>query len=185
MTETTGLPTLYGERVTIRPAEPEELDVLAGIMAVDPETSAWWSTNADTIRGWFADPEYVVLVIDEGDRTAGIIAFDEETDPDYHSVGIDISLFECCVGRGLGPEALRLLIGWLIDARAHHRITIDPAVANARAVRAYEKVGFRPIGVARDYERGPDGSWHDNLLMDLLGREFEATPAAHDASPEG
>jgi aminoglycoside 6'-N-acetyltransferase len=25
----------------------------------------------------------------------------------------------------------------------------------------------------RDYERGPDGTWHDGLLMDLLAREFQ------------
>ena len=36
-----------------------------------------------------------------------------------------------------------------------------------------ERVGFCAVGVMRDYERGPDGSWHDGLLMDLLAREFE------------
>jgi L-amino acid N-acyltransferase YncA len=40
------------------------------------------------------------------------------------------------------------------------------------AIRAYEKVGFRRVGVMRSYERGPDGSWHDNLLMDLLAGEL-------------
>jgi len=113
-----------------------------------------------------------VLVVEADGRAGGVIAYAEETDPDYHSAGIDIALLSCCVGKGLGPEALRLLVGWLTTERNHHRVTIDPAVANARAVRAYEKVGFRPIGVARDYERGPDGTWHDNLLMDLLAREF-------------
>jgi aminoglycoside 6'-N-acetyltransferase len=29
----------------------------------------------------------------------------------------------------------------------------------------------------RDYERGPDGTWHDGLLMDLLAREFDEGPA--------
>jgi aminoglycoside 6'-N-acetyltransferase len=33
-------------------------------------------------------------------------------------------------------------------------------------------VGFRAVGIMRDYERGPDGSWHDGLLMDLLKAEF-------------
>ena len=172
MDERTDLPTLHGERVTVRPPAPGELDGLADAMAADPETSPWWSTDADTIRRWFDDPEYIVLVIREGDLAVGVIAYEEETDPDYHSVGIDISLLACCVGRGLGPEALRLLVGWLIAERGHHRITIDPAVANPRAIRAYEKVGFRRVGVAREYERGSDGSWHDNLLMDMLAREF-------------
>jgi hypothetical protein len=51
----------------------------------------------------------------------------------------------------------------------HHRITIDPAAENAAAIRAYEKVGFRPVGVMRRYERDVDGDgWHDGLLMELL-----------------
>ena len=47
-------------------------------------------------------------------------------------------------------------------------ITIDPAAHNTAAIRAYEKVGFQPIGIARQAERGPDGTWHDALMMDML-----------------
>lgn len=51
-------------------------------------------------------------------------------------------------------------------------MTIDPALENAIAIRAYEKVGFTPVGVMRDYERDNDGaSWHDALLMELLAGE--------------
>jgi aminoglycoside 6'-N-acetyltransferase len=56
--------------------------------------------------------------------------------------------------------------------RGHHRFTIDPAIANGRAIAAYAKLGFRPVGTMRSYERGNDGSWHDSLLMDLLGDEL-------------
>ena len=57
-------------------------------------------------------------------------------------------------------------------ARGHHRFTIDPAAANTAAVRCYRAVGFRSVGVLREYERGPDGSWRDGLLMELLAREL-------------
>jgi aminoglycoside 6'-N-acetyltransferase len=33
-------------------------------------------------------------------------------------------------------------------------------------------VGFRRVGVLREYERGPDGMWHDGLLMDMLTGEL-------------
>ena len=36
---------------------------------------------------------------------------------------------------------------------------------------AYEKGGFRPGGIVRPYERGPDGTRHDGLLMDALPGE--------------
>ena len=72
----------------------------------------------------------------------------------------------------MGPAALGLAIAWLVGDRGHHRLTIDPACDNARAIAAYNAVGFRPVGVMRRYERGADGSFHDNLLMDLLAEDL-------------
>lgn len=76
-------------------------------------------------------------------------------------------------GRGLGAEALRTVLRHLFDERGHHRATIDPAVENERAIRSYERVGFRPVGVVRRAERAPDGRWRDALLMDLLADELD------------
>jgi aminoglycoside 6'-N-acetyltransferase len=45
---------------------------------------------------------------------------------------------------------------------------------NVAAIRAYEKLGFRPVGRMRDYWRSPDGTWHDGPLGDLLARERRA-----------
>ena len=64
------------------------------------------------------------------------------------------------------------LARYLIRVRGHHRVTIDPAADNERAIRAYGRVGFRPVGIMRAYERGPDGAWHDGLLMDLLADDL-------------
>ncbi len=75
-------------------------------------------------------------------------------------------------GRGLGADAVRTLARHLIHDRGHHRLAIDPAVDNVKAIRTYERVGFRQVGVMRAYERGADGSWHDGLLMDLLADDL-------------
>jgi len=64
------------------------------------------------------------------------------------------------------------VLRYLFDERGHHRITIDPALANVRAIGAYEKVGFKRIGVGRRYEMGLDGTFHDNLLMDMLAEDL-------------
>ena len=96
----------------------------------------------------------------------------EETDPDYLSAAVDIFVSAAAHGRGVGSDAMRTLIAWLIDARGHHRLTVDPAAANARAIHVYEKLGFRPVGVLRQYERVAGGSWRDALLMELLADEF-------------
>ena len=47
------------------------------------------------------------------------------------------------------------VICWSYAAALH--LKIDPAAANSRAIRCYGKVGFRPVGLMRQYERGPDG----------------------------
>ena len=60
-------------------------------------------------------------------------------------------------------------IAWLIDVRGHHRLTVDPAAANARAIHVYEKLGFRPRRrAAASTSASPDGAWRDALLMELL-----------------
>lgn len=92
--------------------------------------------------------------------------------PDFRHAGIDLFLGDTAQGRGLGPDAIRTLARHLIDARGHHRLVIDPAADNAAAIRAYEKVGFRPVGVMRKYWRAPDGEWRDGLLLDLLAEEL-------------
>lgn len=77
----------------------------------------------------------------------GCIQYNEETDPDYFSAAVDIFVSAAVHGRGVGSDAMRTLVAWLIDVRGHHRLTVDPAAVNARAIHVYEKLGFRPVGV--------------------------------------
>jgi len=69
-----------------------------------------------------------------------------------------------------GPEVMT----WLVDVRGHHRLTVDPAAENARAIHVYQDLGFRPVGVLKRYERVEDGVWRDALLMELLAADFKA-----------
>ncbi|WP_018350337.1 GNAT family N-acetyltransferase [Longispora albida] len=141
--------TLYGTRVVLRPATPDDIPVLAGIRAT-PEVYERWGGGEDMAEA---------VAEDLGD-------------PDYRHANIDIYLDPAAHGRGLGTDAVRTLARHLITDHGHHRIVIDPAADNAAAIRCYGKVGFRPVGVMRSYERGPDGTWHDALLMDLLAGEL-------------
>lgn len=166
------MPVLHGRRIVVRPMTSEETFTMAAAIANDPEANPWWGEDAAKIEHWLTDQESVVLGIEHEGRLIGIIQFEEENDPDYRLAGIDLSLLAPWVGRGLGSEALYVMARHLIDDRGHHRIHIDPAASNARAIAAYAKVGFRPVGIMRRYERGPDGTWRDGLLMDLLAEEL-------------
>jgi aminoglycoside 6'-N-acetyltransferase len=170
--------TLRGERVTLRPVEAADADRLTEILR-EPEVSRWWGVHdAQRVREDLIETtDEVVYAIEADGELIGLIEYSEEAEPDYRHAGLDIFLATAWHGRGLGTEALRVLARHLFDERGHHRLTIDPAAANERAIRAYERVGFRPVGVMRQYERGPDGTWRDGLLMDLLVTDFRRAEA--------
>jgi aminoglycoside 6'-N-acetyltransferase len=165
---------LQGERVVLRPLRVEDAPRLAEL-AADEEVSRWW--------GELPEPELVEQAEGQGDsigfavlhegELVGLIQFSEELDPMYRQAGIDLFLGAPYQDLGLGTDAVRTLARHLFRDRGHHRITIDPAADNVRAIRSYEKVGFRPVGVMREYERGPGGAWRDGLLLDLLARELK------------
>jgi len=114
----------------------------------------------------------VGYAIELDDRVVGWIQWGEEDDPDYRHANVDIYVDPAVHGRGVGTDAVRTLARHLIVDRGHHRLVIDPAADNAAAIRCYGKVGFRPVGVMRRYERSADGTWHDGLLMDLLAEDL-------------
>jgi len=78
------------------------------------------------------------------------------------AVGVDLSIAEAGhLGRGLGSRALIAFVA-MLRAEGHETIVIDPDPANARAVRAYEKAGFRAIPALL-------GKTGDSLLMQFDG----------------
>jgi aminoglycoside 6'-N-acetyltransferase len=149
---------------------------------LDPAVCRWWRSPTDE---WpFDNDEYEVgyaVVRREDGVIIGYVQYGEETDPDYRSGSIDVFLDPAAHGRGYGRDAVAAMAAYLIDERGNHRVTIDPAADNAAAIACYTKVGFRPVGVMRRYERGTDGTWHDGLLMDLLTEEL-VRPGAPRAS---
>ncbi len=140
-----------------------------------PEVYRWWRGGDDldaAVREDFEEPGMAAQVIELDGALIGWIQWQAEEEPDYRHASIDIYLDPAAHGRGLGSDALRTLARHLFTDHGHHRIEIDPATDNVAAIRSYTKVGFRPVGVTRQSERGPDGTWHDSLLMDMLADEL-------------
>ncbi|MBJ7355638.1 MAG: GNAT family N-acetyltransferase [Thermoleophilaceae bacterium] len=160
--------TLTTPRLTLRPAHVEDLPTLQRIVQT-PGAAEWWGDY----EGQEDDDEllsgYTILL--EGE-IIGWVGYEEETAVKFPSVGLDIMLDPAHHGNGYGPEALRAVIDHFIAA-GHHRFTIDPSSGNAKAIHAYESVGFKPIGIAREYEELRAGEKSDALLMDLLARDLE------------
>jgi aminoglycoside 6'-N-acetyltransferase len=165
---------IRGERVTLRLATEADVARLVTIRST-PEVHARWG-GADLekdCRTAIASEELQFLAIeDEKGAVIGAIQWEAEEDPDYRHASVDIFLDPTAHGRGLCTETVRLLTRYLFTVGGHHRLTIDPAANNAAAIRCYAKAGFREIGTMRQYERGPDGAWHDGLLMELLADDL-------------
>ena len=159
---------------TIRPILPEDAPALADILS-QPGVARWWGAfdqervEKELIVG---EPDLRVYAIEVDGRLVGAIQSYEEAEPEFRHAGIDLFLADEMQGHGVGPTAIRLLARRLIDEDGHHRIVIDPAADNERAISAYEKVGFRQVGRMRRYQRMPDGTWIDGLLMELLADEL-------------
>ena len=164
---------LEGERVRLRSVEAGDVERLVQIGA-EPEVARWWGEITrehllDTAEG---RDDVTAFAIEYEGEVVGLAQFSEPGENEFKHANIDLFLTPSLHGRGLGRDAVRTLARWLIDERGHHRLTIDPALANEPAIRAYEAVGFKRVGVLRRYWRDPEGIWQDGLLLDLLADEL-------------
>ncbi len=159
---------LRGERVILRPLGEADVPRIVEL-ANDPSVARWWpNVTAKDVHEELPLSFAVTLA----DDVIGLAQYYEETDPDYRHAGMDLFLGAPWQGRGFGTDVVRTLARYLVCERGHHRLVIDPAAENTIAIRCYERLGFRRVGVMRRYERGPDGQWRDGLLLDLLAEEL-------------
>ena len=164
---------LRGPRVRLRSLVEGDFRELSRLLQ-QPGAAPWWTDTSEAgLRAATIDaPDTVSWSVDVDGHLAGVVsAFDAGWPPGGY-VGLAVALGDSWQDHGLGPEALSLVIAHIASERGVHRFTIDPAAENARAIRAYEKLGFRRVGIMRQSEVAPDGSWRDCMLMDLLIGEF-------------
>jgi len=166
---------LRGDRLILRTPAAADARRLWEIHC-EPSVERWWGPHtlaeveqevADATKPPTGD-DSVPFVIEVSGEIAGMIQYAELGDEDFRHAAIDLFLSEGFQGRGLGRESIEVLVRHLTADLGHHRLVIDPAVANERAVRCYEAVGFRPVGVMRRYQRMADGNWADGLLMEFV-----------------
>lgn len=79
-------------------------------------------------------------------------------------------------GRGVGSEAMTLLVDYGFDYLNLHRIFLRVFAENERAIRVYQRVGFQHEGRFRDAE-WRHGRWHDMLFMSVLESEWRQRSA--------
>lgn len=159
-------PVLDGERMTLRPPLAEDVADLVSILG-EGEVSRWWvGYTAERVRSEIVESGDA-LVIEIGGEVAGAIFLYPNDDAEYRHVVIHLFLGAAWYRHRYGAEALTVVIRHLASL-GHHRFTLDPNVNNEPAIRSYERLGFRRVGVLREYQLRPEGHWEDGLLMDLV-----------------
>ena len=171
---------LKGSRLTLRP--PREDDV-QGRLAL--------GNSAEVMRMFGADPTAIppltlamskawvdrlamhphAWIVEHGGCFLGEIRLD---DLDRHDrrARLAIGFFdEQRLGKGLGREAVRLLLAHAFGTLGLHRVSLRVIAYNERAIRCYLACGFKEEGRERQ-SACVGGQWHDDVIMGVLASEF-------------
>ncbi|WP_043271051.1 GNAT family protein [Streptomyces sp. CT34] len=181
MIDTTALaekPVLTGDRIRLVPLSDRHATAFHATFR-DPETRRLTGTHQDWtvagMRAWIAEcatrTDRLDLAIE--DRETGGYLGDlalSRIDPANAHGSFRIALAPSATGRGIGSEAIRLLLGHAFERIGLHRVQLEVFAYNDRARRAYERCGFVLEGRMRQALRW-DGAWHDVLVMAALRPE--------------
>jgi len=145
-----------GDAVSLVPFDRSRAPMLADWLA-KPHVARWYPDPAARLE-WALDPPPggAHALIDCDGRPIGYLSWRKVARETLDAVGlqaipagsvdIDILIGEAdCVGRGLGPKALALLLDWLRADPTVPLAGLTPSVENLIAQRAYEKAGFRKL----------------------------------------
>ncbi|MGI8467664.1 MAG: GNAT family N-acetyltransferase [Pyrinomonadaceae bacterium] len=123
---------------------PEDFPLMLEWLA-KPHVKKWWNDGDDTL-------EKIARHYGKSDGTARFILSDDERRVGYFqyyfagdgSIGIDQFIGEeDYVGRGVGTKTIKMFVDLIANKHLPARIILDPSPENKRAIRCYEKVGFK------------------------------------------
>ena len=147
-----GVP-VRGARTEVRQATPADADMLVAWHA-DPQVAQFWDGETfthDQMLERLARPDVDAYIVEsEGSPIGYLQAWCDDDLPGV--AGLDMFLVPTARGRGLGPDAGRALARWLLGSGGVDHVTVDPYIGNGRAVRGWEKAGFRRIAKAEPDE---------------------------------
>jgi RimJ/RimL family protein N-acetyltransferase len=175
-------PFLIGSSIYLRPLEREDAEVLAPYFN-DPEITRTilsrppisFRAEADFLEKLGQNESDLVLgiVIKATDRLIGGTGLHQLHFKNRSGVfGISIGAHEEW-GKGYGLEATRLIVNYAFETLNLNRVSLHVFEYNTRALRVYEKAGFRREGVLRQ-DNYREGRYWDSILMAILRAEWDA-----------
>jgi RimJ/RimL family protein N-acetyltransferase len=184
----TGTSLLEGELVRLTAENPEDLADLYSRWAADSELWRFESTDWAYTRSPRATKKWLEKMLLEpdgnnfffslrtldGDRLIGDVGLDGVRWVHKDTfVGIAITDREYW-GKGYGTDAMRVILRYAFTELNLHRVTLNTFGYNPRAIRSYEKAGFRHEGSLRGVLNREGKRW-DLVYMGILKEEWEGT----------
>jgi len=154
--------------VGLRPAIRADWDLIRGWLA-RPDIQEWWGPVSATeaeVNMALGSQHALCRIIEADGRPVGYAhavdatLWGDELPQDLEAGTWDLDLFiasEAHRGKGVGQVALAMLKSEVFASTLAVAVCVFPSVKNERAVRAYEKAGFRWRRIWNDPYAGP--SW--------------------------
>ncbi|WLV25447.1 GNAT family protein [Aciduricibacillus chroicocephali] len=167
-------PRIEGEKVVLRPFKEEDLSFLEECLK-DPEVLKLTGSGADfdqeSIAEWYStrneQTDRLDLAIE--DRSQGVPVGEAVVnlyDENKHSMNFRILIGPRGRDRGLGTEAMHLIIDYIFNKTSLNELTLSVFEFNPRAKHVYEKLGFVVYSVdENDLEF--EGGWINSINMKL------------------
>lgn len=96
--------------------------------------------------------------------------------PTNRSAEVSLAIYDPANrGLGYGTDALQLLLQYGFNYLNLHRVGLSVFYTNEQALKVYERVGFRKVGVKRHTDF-IDGQYFDDVIMDILEDEWKSRP---------
>jgi RimJ/RimL family protein N-acetyltransferase len=169
---------LEGALVRLRPRETADIpranelfndpDVLWGLLMTFPIPTA---ATREWFEGTRTDPNGARFVIETLDGAFIGICSIEDIVARSRSAECGIWIGKPYWGRGYGTDAMRTLARFGFRSMNLQRLSLHVYATNTKAIRAYEKVGFRVEGRLRR-DQFLDGGYVDTITMGLLAEEL-------------
>lgn len=161
-----------GRAVRLATYRPEDKEALVSMYAsMSPEAIKWGLPPYDRARieRWTSDlTNNMVLLARSEERVVGHLQMFRF--PFERRKGVSelfIYIHQDFQNAGLGTLMMKRAIE-LAKEGGFHRLGLTVVADNHRAIKVYEKVGFKKEGVARETFYGDDHRYHDEVEMGLL-----------------
>lgn len=176
-----------GRTVVLRRHRPENLDAFLRWYR-DPEIARLTRYHvepmaAEEIERYFesrvlgSDTLSYAIHLRESGRLIGTTTF-SQLDAGNGSVNYHVTIGERDAwGQGHGTEVTELMLRLAFERLGLHRVGLSVFAFNERAIRAYEKAGFRIDGRLRE-AIWRDGRYWDEILMSVLEDDWRQPAAA-------